>query len=666
MLTAVDNEWMVRQEMKNKHLEVMRKTRLDYDVKMEQKRLEEEKKKGKSKNKVNAIEIPKSKSKTKDKNEPPIVDENTFVDVEEEYLAYEDDIVLQEQMLMGPAYLPLNENDMNMRQYQISGGIFMIDLLQRPLQTEQINQQLFIRINEVPNRLKFEQFEHKYMPVTFVSTNDDRMSKIASLVADRAEKALGQLFKIEINLFDRCCWWECPVVCRWEPWEESEEFEMLDELTKDYNLNYEDHDAKEQQKLFKNKEERLCPNVLTLEDFDLSNLPEDYQLSYLIRDYLSLMMPDNFKIFYEELETFEDKRREWKKILQLQREQQQEVLRTQSLDSNDFSQSSNELLPIAEPVTEALKPKELPELSDFLKSYNQNHVTHKALFPKDGSVSLLLEKNLKAEQDVKDLRKWIKDQETAEIKNDIDMGEEKPAHGAPLLLSELLEKINIVKASNRSFFKELSDLEKSMSSIPPIKNVSVSQMKYKSRSAMNTDTTKSPRQFSRQSSLYKTSESRTSLQSRKSSVSSFRRTKQQQIIADSTVKDPDHFIYKKENKLKLIPHSKGKWRTRYIYNQSYDAETKVLTFYAGRLGTFGFATNKYFNFPFISWELFPFVEKKHEKFVLFNLVAPKVKLEIKITNHGYTFKVKEPGKTPVQEIFTPVKVLELKKVNLKF
>ena len=50
---------------------------------------------------------------------------------------------------------------------------------------------------------------------------------------------------------------------------------------------------------------------------------------------------------------------------------------------------------------------------------------------------------------------------------------------------------------------------------------------------------------------------------------------------------------------------------------------------------------------------------------MFNLVAPKVKLEIKITNSGYTFKIKEPGKTPVQEIFTPVKVFELKKVNFE-
>ena len=115
----------------------------------------------------------------------------------------------------------------------------------------------------------------------------------------------------------------------------------------------------------------------------------------------------------------------------------------------------------------------------------------------------------------------------------------------------------------------------------------------------------------------------------------------------------------------MIPHSKGKWRTKYIYNQSYDPETKVLTFYAGRLGTFGFATKKYYNFPFISWELLPFVENKNEKFVLFTLVAPKVKLEIKITDAGYTFKIKEPGKTSVQEIFTSVKVFELKKVNCK-
>ena len=484
MLKALDNEWMVRQEMKKKHLEEMQKTRLDYEVKMKQKLLEEEAKKGKPKDIVKIIEKPKLKSKTKDKFEiePPIVDENTFIDVEEEYLAYEDDIALQERLLMGPAYLPLNENDINMRQYQISGGIFKIDLLQRPLQTEQINQHLFIRINEVPNRLKFEQFQHKYKPVTFVPTNDDRKSKLTSLAADKEEMALRNLFKVEIKLFDRCCWWESPVVCRWEPWEESEEFEMLDELTKDYNLHYEDHVAKEQQKLFINKEERLCPNVLTIEDFDLSNLPEDFQLSHLIQDYLNWMLPDNFKIFYEELETFEDKRKEWKKILQLEKEKKQELI----------------------PESE-----DLPVLSDFLKNYNKSHMTPKALFPKVGSVSLILEKNLKAEQDVENLRKWIKDQKTDEMRNEIDMGEAKPAYGAPLLLSELLEKINIIKASNKPFFKELSEIDKSM----PMKQFSAPQTsdKPKSRqSTMNTDSTKSSRSV-RQSRLSRTSNSRSSL-----------------------------------------------------------------------------------------------------------------------------------------------------------
>ena len=516
LLKAVDDEWMIRQEMKNKHLYEMRKTRLEYDVKMEQMRLEEEKKKGKSKDKVNAAEKPKPKSKIKDKNEPPIVNEDTFIDVDEEYLAYEDEMAFQERTSMGPDYLPLNENDINMRQYQISGGIFKIDLLQRPLQTEEINEHLYIRINEVPNRLKFERFQHKYKPVTFVPSIDDRKSKIASLAANKEELALGQLFKVEIKLFNRCCWWESPIVCRWEPWEESEEFEMLDELTKDYNVHYEEHVAREQQTLFKNKEERLCTNVLTIEDFDLSNLPEDFQLSNLIRDYLSLMMPDNFKIFYEELETFEDKRKEWKKILQLHKEQEQELIRT-SINSNEF-------LPIDELVTESAKPEDLPVLSDFLKNYNESHVTPKALFPKEGSVSLILEKNLKAEQDVMDLRKWIKDQETAEMRNEIDMGEDKPARGAPLLLSELLEKINLVKASNKPFFKELSEIEHSMSS-QPIEKLSVSQMKHKTRRSTNTDP-KSSRQFVRQSRFSKSSDSRFSLQSRKSSVSSFRRTKQ--------------------------------------------------------------------------------------------------------------------------------------------
>lgn len=651
---------MVRQAMKKRHLDKMQKRRLSYEMKMQKKRSDEEAKKKKKK----TAEKAKSKSKTKDRflMEPPIVDENTFLDVDEEYLDYEDGVALQERIMMGPEYLPLNENDVNLRKYQISGGIFKIDLLERPLQTEQINQHLFIRINEVPNRLKFVDFQHKYdaKPVSFATTGDERKSRLELLAKDKEEKALGKLFKVEVKLFDRCCWWESPVVCRWEPWEESDEFEMLDDLTKDYNLHYEDHVAEEQQKLFKNVDQILCPNVLTIEDFDLSNLPEDIQLSHLIEDYLTWMMPDNFKVFYEELAMYEDKRREWKKILQIKKEQEHE--RKLSINSNDPRMSIDD--PADDSDKEAVKLKILPTFLEFSKNYNESHVTPKPLFPKAGSVSLKSKKNLTAEEDVKELRQRIVDQKTAEERNDIDMGEIKPARGAPMLMSELLEKINVVKANDKPFFRELAEIKKSMSA-QPMKKISILQASTKRkprRSTMNIGGTRPSGRLS-VSRLSKTSESRSSIQSKKSSVLNIRHTKQLKIVEKPSVKVPEHFIYKKENELNLIPHSKGKWRTKFIYNQSYDPETKVLTFYAGRLGTFGFATKKYSNFPFISWELLPNVENKKDKFVMFNLVAPKIKIEIKITNAGYLFQIKEPGKTPVQEITTPVKVFELKKVS---
>lgn len=675
LLKAIEDECTVRQGMKNKHLEDMQKTRLEYDVKMEKKRLEEEAIKAKSKDMGKSGNMKEEKSKKKDKNEiePPIVNEETYIDVDEEYLVYEDDIALKERNLMGPEYLPLNENDVNMRQYQISGGIFKIDLLERPLQTEQINQQLFMRLNNVPNILQSVNFQHKYKPVTFVAKNDDRKSKIASLALDKEEKALGKLFKIEIKLFDKCCWWECPMVCRWEPWEESEEFEMLDDLTKDFNLYHEDNVIREQKKLFKSKEKRLSPKVLTIQDIDLSNIPEDFQLSHLFEDYLSSMLPDNFKVFYDELDTFEDKRKEWKKILQLQKEQQQEKFQSKSTTSNDDVVSLNEkLFQIDNLVTENKNSKELSAVTllEFQKNYNESHVSPKSLFPKFGSVSLVLKTNTHAEQEVQYLREWIKNQKTAEEMNEIDMGEEKPTHGAPLLLSELLEKINIVKASNKTFFKESSEIKKSVTSVQPTNESSIMQMsdKFKSRRSTRSTMYKSLRPSLMHNRTSKTSVSRSSLPSRKSSTSSNtsikRYTKKIKITTDSTVNVTEHLFYKKEHELKLIPHSKGKWRTKYIYNQSYDPETKVLTFYAGRLGTFGFATKKYFNCPFFSWELLPFVENKNDKFVMFYLVTSKVKLELKITESGYTFKIKEPGKTPVQEIVTPVKVFELKKVNL--
>lgn len=55
--------------------------------------------------------------------------------------------------------------------------------------------------------------------------------------------------------------------------------------------------------------------------------------------------------------------------------------------------------------------------------------------------------------------------------------------------------------------------------------------------------------------------------------------------------------------LKLIPHAAGRWSTRLVHRQEYDPDGKVVTFWVAKLGSFGFAMQKNFNFPFKEWDM---------------------------------------------------------------
>lgn len=141
---AVETEMKIRCEMREKHLDEMRKVRMEYDKKIEALAKEETKKKTKP------LLIPKKVEKIKKKPdiEPPKVDEKTYVDVDEEYIQYENMKFEEEIESLSPINLNLNIYELNLREYQILGGIYKIECLLKPLQTKELSYQMFIRISE--------------------------------------------------------------------------------------------------------------------------------------------------------------------------------------------------------------------------------------------------------------------------------------------------------------------------------------------------------------------------------------------------------------------------------------------------------------------------------------------------------------------------------------
>lgn len=49
----------------------------------------------------------------------------------------------------------------------------------------------------------------------------------------------------------------------------------------------------------------------------------------------------------------------------------------------------------------------------------------------------------------------------------------------------------------------------------------------------------------------------------------------------------------------------GRWSTRDIHDVKFNEDKLTIQFRSGRLGTFGFASNRYSNFPYQSWEMKP-------------------------------------------------------------
>ena len=88
---AVNIEWAVKKSMTDIHLIEMRKVREIYNQKMEEKRKEEEKKSKDKKKPATQIKEKTSKVSLKLEIEPPVVDEATYIDVNEEYLVYENE-----------------------------------------------------------------------------------------------------------------------------------------------------------------------------------------------------------------------------------------------------------------------------------------------------------------------------------------------------------------------------------------------------------------------------------------------------------------------------------------------------------------------------------------------------------------------------------------------
>lgn len=129
LATVVNEEMALKKSITEKHLERMRKERDAYELMMEEKLKEEEANNKSKKNKgVPSKKAEKNKKLKKQQSKvkfvepavPPVVDESTYVDVEDEYLMYEEAQVKEDLEPNKPENLGLSEHEVEFQSNQLT------------------------------------------------------------------------------------------------------------------------------------------------------------------------------------------------------------------------------------------------------------------------------------------------------------------------------------------------------------------------------------------------------------------------------------------------------------------------------------------------------------------------------------------------------------------
>lgn len=487
--------------------------------------------------------------------------------------------------------------------------------------------------------MKHQNFHHVYQLPKVKLLKGETKSQIDQKVVDAAKAAIADLMKIEVKLNEKFHWWESPTVCRWEPWEESQEFSLLDFETKNYNLHFEEHVKEESEKLFSVVDPQHYKKIIEMKDFDLNSPPENVKLADLVKNYLVPSMPEEFKFFHEQLEIFKQKQKEWKTILSLKKELNDA--------DNDTSIDMKEFL---EPSTKIDNGN--ITIKEFHRLFREKTFQPRNLFPiKYRNLIKVLECS-EVVHEAQRSRKRFKENSVRKSASKVNIGEDEPLKNEPLLISEFLQQIENVKQSLQPFFSEIEMIHGHEPSISFGSEINEKQEKIKSRNKPKTGV-----RYSQITELKM-------LKSDDSEFSSDKKTLTRKKKSSSKKNDDVKSIeVESKTPISLIKHHQGKWSTKDIYEQSYDIESRTVTFYAERLGTFGFSTKKYSNLPLKKWEIFPLTDHINGSHIVLILEAKFVTVEFKITNDGYTFKItNNTRKSPPEETKNPVKVFDLKNI----
>ncbi|XP_052565914.1 uncharacterized protein LOC120419361, partial [Culex pipiens pallens] len=683
LLASQEIEWADRQNLRVKRLTELREARAVFEAAKRQKELEEAEMAkssggaaggGKSSKGGSAAAIKKeSGGKAKGQNKmggkkgkkkgqekppleiaPPVVTDETTVDIDGDFVQQEMQLYLQKMEQIGPDSLSLaGEEHVNLRRFRITGGIFSVSRFQKLPQ---------------PTELRSD-FIYTTLPADLQLTE-------MQFVAETSE----DFIKITVKLPTFCFWWHEPVVCRWEAWEESQEFEGLRQELKDFHLNYDQIQHEKAKLLFgapKLPKNTNKPTVIP--DFYINDIPADIKLHFLIVDHILPRLPQNFKFHAELHKLFQRIQANFELEQRLKIEERlNELLYPKFLAMQAADERSLELLSHSRELLRIPSTADVPEGSESVASFGGHLVSPTIetpvqsllqelamaqtcpnyLFPPESTIPMLVlteRKGLEsAELDI--------DEMLQELRVAASSDDEFRAETVYKLFSSFLKLLDRLREQEQPLFVEPAESEELV--LEGEAGISLGTSRRSKSHVHPSDdelAKRLSRASSRQSSFLLALNQRRQQQQQASPGAATKKRRKRRKSTTLTVSEAptdDEREPKPEEEqpteLKLIPHAAGRWSTRLVHRQEYDPDGKVVTFWVSKLGSFGFAMQKNFNFPFKEWDMRR-TGKVADLTTTITLNCPGITVSISITLAGYRLAFESAP----QNITPPVDFLSL-------
>lgn len=596
LIASQEIEWNDRQTLKRRKLQQMAESRAAYEAEKKRKEQEELEKAKNSNNTKKSDGAKKAKKKSKKGKvekpklecAPPIVTEETSVNVDEEYEQRELEQYQQKMEQFGPTSLNLGDNYVNLRRFKILGGIFSIH-----------------QFNKLPQP---------------VEMRCDFMYCDAPLGLKLVEKQFGsesdtELIKLEIKLPDYCFWWHEPLVCSWEIWEDSSEFHSLGKEHQDLHLNYEKIMEEKSKLLFsapKPSKNTRKPTVIP--DFNINDIPSEIKLHFLIVDHILPRLPQNFKFYAEMHRLFVTMQEKFAHEQRLKFEKAlneilyPKFLALKATEYDDSDESENFRVPDMHdvPVGEesvvslcnlAASSKIQTPVESMLLELSLAQKAPTYFFPPEHKIPLLV----LTEKQGLDPPSLEIDEIILELHETIASDDEFSAESVYKLFSTFLNLLDRLREREMPIFDEPEPE-------PEPSGLDLTEMPRKRSSGMRGGSIhyhppeggKPPR---RMSSFLIANKKKP----RETTAKMKRKRRKHSVVTPSEIstdEEPEPKVEDRESmELKLLPHPPGRWSTRLVHRQEFDPDGKAVTVWVSKLASFGFAMEKYHNLPFKGWEM---------------------------------------------------------------